>query len=502
MTDSDDDIPQLSVHAAAALKEFYSEQLTMQNKEEKDIKEDWQLSQFWYDEHTANVLALEVIRAVGPNGRVACLSTPTIYKKLRELKPDSLTAHLFEYDRRFDIYGKDFFFYDYNTPLRGVDGIIKCSYDIVIVDPPFLSEECLQKTSETIQYLAESKIILCTGAVMENLAAKLLKVYPSTFKPGHANNLANEILFSQASRLQLCLSQHLCDDVSDMNPKNAPKKLKASKRIEKLLHDIKDNAISELESERILNLAKPKSQIDKAILHHKKIVNDKVNSSVPEDIISAVKDVAATFKNRNMKVETESNKPRTVKNQRMLSSQKYSKQSSSNAIQKSIDFKKSQDISLDLKLGMEDTKIKDIIQKDYDIRQQTFSNIFTGMKVDMEDKKAPEYSEVQQTAKEIRNSMKLMKTYNNKNINKINIFSGKPLELFDAVAESEPDTVWNELNKRELHILNSPAPENPFEEMIRWTEKGRLWPFPIDNDYGLTEEANVGFHEHVLFKQS
>lgn len=36
-------------------------------------------------------------------------------------------------------------------------------YDLVIADPPFLSDECLTKTALTIKFLAKKDIVLCTG---------------------------------------------------------------------------------------------------------------------------------------------------------------------------------------------------------------------------------------------------------------------------------------------------------------------------------------------------
>jgi 16S rRNA G966 N2-methylase RsmD len=67
-----------------------------------------------------------------------------------------------EYDTRFHIYGEDFIFYDYQKPLKFPEEWKK-SFDIVIADPPFLSEECLCNTAVSIKYLAQDKIILCTG---------------------------------------------------------------------------------------------------------------------------------------------------------------------------------------------------------------------------------------------------------------------------------------------------------------------------------------------------
>lgn len=49
-----------------------------------------------------------------------------------------------------------------------------------------------KKYSETIGFIAKEKIILCTGAVMEELAQKLLHLSPVSFVPEHAKKLANE----------------------------------------------------------------------------------------------------------------------------------------------------------------------------------------------------------------------------------------------------------------------------------------------------------------------
>ncbi|CAD6186019.1 unnamed protein product [Caenorhabditis auriculariae] len=35
------------------------------------------------------------------------------------------------------------------------------------------------------------------------------------------------------------------------------------------------------------------------------------------------------------------------------------------------------------------------------------------------------------------------------------------------------------------------GPTNSFEEQIQWTEQGKQWPYPIDNEYLMGEEENV-----------
>ena len=101
--------------------------------------------------------------------RIACLSCPTLYKKLRELKPETCTALVLEYDTRFNVYKEDFLFYDYNEPLA-LPAHLEKSFDLVVADPPFLSEECLEKTAQSIKFLAKHDILLCTGKFCEKVS--------------------------------------------------------------------------------------------------------------------------------------------------------------------------------------------------------------------------------------------------------------------------------------------------------------------------------------------
>ena len=51
-------------------------------------------------------------------------------------------------------------------------------YDLVIADPPFISDECLTKTALTIKFLAKKKIVLCTGISDDQFSTfKLLNLY-------------------------------------------------------------------------------------------------------------------------------------------------------------------------------------------------------------------------------------------------------------------------------------------------------------------------------------
>ena len=103
----DYDIPHLSAETFSALQEFYKEQehkediLTeLQNSENssqtiENISEDWQLSQFWYDEVTSYDLAKEVLRLATESadnsnvGSIACVSCPTLYIALKKHFPSA-----------------------------------------------------------------------------------------------------------------------------------------------------------------------------------------------------------------------------------------------------------------------------------------------------------------------------------------------------------------------------------------------------------------------------
>lgn len=95
------------------------------------------------------------------NFRIVCISCPTLYRKLKDMSCPNGTK-LLEFDTRFSCYGDDYVFYDYKDPLA-LPKDWKGTFDVVVVDPPFLSEECLSKAAETVKFLEPKFIVLCTG---------------------------------------------------------------------------------------------------------------------------------------------------------------------------------------------------------------------------------------------------------------------------------------------------------------------------------------------------
>lgn len=200
----DDDEPSLSSHTLAALREFLAEQQRHSDdagdSEVSLVSEDWRLSQFWYSPETATTVAQEVLTLCGGavHARIACIACPTLYVYLKKMDPNA-SVQLLEYDKRFGQYGSEFTFYDYNHP-EDIPSELMHSCKVVVADPPYLSQECLEKVAETIRLLIqpeESFLLLLTGEVQKERAAEVLGLYPCGFRPQHSSKLGNEFrLFS------------------------------------------------------------------------------------------------------------------------------------------------------------------------------------------------------------------------------------------------------------------------------------------------------------------
>jgi hypothetical protein len=86
------------------------------------------------------------------------------------------------------------------------------------------------------------------------------------------------------------------------------------------------------------------------------------------------------------------------------------------------------------------------------------------------------------------------------------IFGREALNIFDPAvqtssSESQILKTWKRLRDEELKTLVTHPPTNAFEEMIQWTEQGKLWKYPIDNEYGeyqlLVPDLAIA-HDHHL----
>lgn len=67
-------------------------------------------------------------------------------------------------------------------------------FNIIIMDPPFLSEECIEKMLSISKKLSQSncKIIVCSGQTISIWIKKFSSLHQCDFKPAHQKCLGNE----------------------------------------------------------------------------------------------------------------------------------------------------------------------------------------------------------------------------------------------------------------------------------------------------------------------
>ncbi|CAG9864728.1 unnamed protein product [Phyllotreta striolata] len=87
-------------------------------------------------------------------------------------------------------------------------------------------------------------------------------------------------------------------------------------------------------------------------------------------------------------------------------------------------------------------------------------------------------------------------------IMKVDLLSSAPLGIFTNkdLKDKRLDT-WQKLYQNELKLAVTHPPANYFQEMILWTEQGKLWKFPIDNEQGLEDEKKVDFSKHIFLEE-
>uniref|UniRef100_A0A7E4W279 Small ribosomal subunit protein mS31 n=1 Tax=Panagrellus redivivus TaxID=6233 RepID=A0A7E4W279_PANRE len=75
------------------------------------------------------------------------------------------------------------------------------------------------------------------------------------------------------------------------------------------------------------------------------------------------------------------------------------------------------------------------------------------------------------------------------------------LNLFSKGLKPKSLAFWKQLDDDKARVTNlSMGPKNALEEQILWTEKGRMWPYPINNEYMIGEEENVSFMDHIFLE--
>lgn len=71
-------------------------------------------------------------------------------------------------------------------------------------------------------------------------------------------------------------------------------------------------------------------------------------------------------------------------------------------------------------------------------------------------------------------------------IRAVDLFGGESLGIFTEGPTNQGTELklWDYLKENELRIAVTHPPTNHFQRMILWTNQGKIWKFPIDNEQG------------------
>ena len=147
-------------------------------------KENADLNQYWYSKITIDFLVNEV---TSQSTCCAFLSTPSIYFSLDASAELRKNSSVFDFDKKF---GSDpnFVFYDFNHP-ENIPEEHKQRYDLILIDPPFITREVWTKYTEAALFLVKEggKILASTIDENEAMMKELLNTDRKKFRPSIPN---------------------------------------------------------------------------------------------------------------------------------------------------------------------------------------------------------------------------------------------------------------------------------------------------------------------------
>ena len=135
---------------------------------------------YWYSTDTIKAIADEVEEVAT---KAAFLSTPSIYFSLKKSSPVRQSSWVLDLDEQWAS-EPGFFAYDFNKPDVLPEEILG-SFDCVVIDPPFITEDVWSKFATSAKLLLQpgGKIILTTVAENREMLKGMLGVEPTAFKP-------------------------------------------------------------------------------------------------------------------------------------------------------------------------------------------------------------------------------------------------------------------------------------------------------------------------------
>lgn len=132
--------------------------------------------EYWYSPPTVAALCAAAQELAGPHGRIAFLSTPSLYFAL----PASARAGhaVLDLDQQWAA-DPGFVRYDYREGAAGLPAAARGAFAVAVIDPPFITEGVWRLYAEAAAaLLAPGGCVLCT-TVAEN-GALLASLFPGT----------------------------------------------------------------------------------------------------------------------------------------------------------------------------------------------------------------------------------------------------------------------------------------------------------------------------------
>lgn len=273
-----------------------------------------------------------------------------------------------------------------------------------------------------------------------------------------------------------CLTRRLKSTDSPPDGGNKGKNQEAVDKLNELLKDMKKGNDTELPPKisKPVELTKPRQLAKKAEKNQQEIDESQKNQLLGEQLARAATSVAESIGGDTKKTETELlNLLRVYNSEPGETSEKKPKSS----VQLS-----------DLLTGMKiDRQPREQVSSAYENvdKAQRIKNLL-----------GEEYgSDTKQRVRKYKSPMD--------NYMPINLFSSEPLDIFknfEVNSNCPTLSTWDRLLNKSLNLAVTQPPKNIYEQMIIWTEQGKLWKFPIDNEQGMDDEKKVFFAEHIFLE--
>ena len=152
------------------------------NKFLKRTPENSDFNQYWYSEKTIQFILNQIVKY--ESKRIGLISTPSIFFSLPKETQDK--SYLFDIDDSLISKHKNGRKYDFNwTNYDENFSDLKNTFDFIVIDPPFITEEAWSKFASFAKYLANDNCKILVSSIAENdeKLKRLLNLDIKAFKP-------------------------------------------------------------------------------------------------------------------------------------------------------------------------------------------------------------------------------------------------------------------------------------------------------------------------------